>query len=401
MSASHVSNQPVIEAATARGRAEAPVDAPQGHGTPGREQERQLGREVKRELGTLPALYRPLLGTPWLVRVLCGLGTYPARHLSAGLPELILLAVARDNACRYCMGIGRFTLEMLGYSSVSIESLERDIHVADLDPTIRQALAVARRISRFSPPPDRCDTRRLSELGMSPEAIAELVFVASRASFITRLASFFDLPDERIARLGGSLWLRLLRPLLRRSFESIGRRWRPRAPSAPLPAAFEPIVAPFDVLPDLAATIRWSIEQAWLDPSSSPADDRPARSTDESSRTSALITAVVARALGTEQTERAASALLGQRDLAGHDVAEILDRLTSPHLDADEVALLSVARDSARHHAAVMSDHVNDLRRRFAEHRVVGIAGASSLANWLCRLEVLAGLVGPAPSASH
>ena len=141
-----------------------------------------LELEIKQALGGVPELPRHLMQAPWLLRQFMTLGAFNPSALPSGLADLVFYVVSRDNACRYCAGFGRVLLSALGYRERTIDRLERELPIADLDPKIDPALDVARKLSRFNPPPRAPEFARLRALGMDDAAIVELVFVAARTT---------------------------------------------------------------------------------------------------------------------------------------------------------------------------------------------------------------------------
>ncbi len=333
-----------------------------------------LEREIKATLGSVPELPRHLMSVPWLMRVSLTMGGYTPRELPRELADLTFFVVSRDNACRYCAGLGRTLLRVFGYRDATIDRLERELPIADLDPQLEPALDVARKLSRFNPPPRAAEFARLRKLGLGDAAINELVYVAATTAHANRLATFLDVPLEPFAEQRKGLLFRLTSPLIRRSIRAKRRAWTP--PAAAPPGPYEPLLANLSRTPVLQQTIRWALAR------SREASRVPRRS-------AAMLTAVVARALDCPRAEALARADARVHGLADDEAALWLQRLTAPGMSELERALIPLARETTRYQSHLIKPRFAALSERFDDETVIEAVGLYAQANMLCRLEPL------------
>ena len=77
----------------------------------------------------------------------------------SALPERLVrigsMVTAQENACRYCYGANRAFMKMLGYSEAFIQSVERDVQLAEMDPRERAFVDFCRNLARSRPRPSR------------------------------------------------------------------------------------------------------------------------------------------------------------------------------------------------------------------------------------------------------
>src|SRR5262245_54230470 len=120
---------------------------------------RELAADIKRCTGGMVPAWAPLLASvPWLVRANAQMIQERVAFMPLGLWDLIALVVSQDNSCRYCYGVTRTVLKVLGYRDEQFDRIERDVHVAELSPSDRAALQFARKLTRANPrltPADR------------------------------------------------------------------------------------------------------------------------------------------------------------------------------------------------------------------------------------------------------
>lgn len=331
-------------------------------------------RDIRRQLGGVPSWLTRIGRVPWLARALAMMMSKPVAHLDPNLCELVLLVVSQDNSCRYCFGVQRTMLRILGFREAYIARLERDIHLAELSSAEQTALQFARRVSRADPRPSAADYGALTRAGFSRAAAAELAFVAAATVFANRVATLLALPPDPVEIMAERPIFRLLRPLIARRV-----RTRPRRPE-PLPrpndGPWAAVVATLDGSP-AAGVLRRVIDQGWA------SDVLP-------TRTKLLILAVVARALGCVTSEAEARARLEREDLGAGDVDVILATLASPRLDAREAQLVPFARETAHHQDPVrLQRRMREVTRGLEPAEILEAVGTMALANSICRLSVL------------
>jgi alkylhydroperoxidase family enzyme len=333
-----------------------------------------LRDEVRRLVGTVPAWVAHVAPVPWLVRGLVRMQSKPVAFSPPALCDLIALAVSQDNSCRYCFGIQRTIMRVLGYREAQLERLERDHHLADLTPAERAALAFARKISRASPRVSPAERDELAAAGYTPLGVAEIAFVAAATVFANRGATLLALPPEPFEKFVERPLGRLLRPLLARKLRARPRRPEPLALPNDGPCAA--VVRVLDGSP-AATVLRQTIDEAWA----SPVLPR---------RTKALLLAVIGRALGCTHAETEATGILAADGLGASEIEDVLATLSSPRLDGRERRLVPFARDTARY------DHTVPIQRRMREAaeglrpaEILEAVGVMALANTVCRLSVL------------
>src|SRR5262245_8619573 len=324
--------------------------------------------------GFVPAWTARFAPLPWLVCAMSDMTSDPFASLPLRDASLISLVVSRDNSCRFCYGTQRALMRILGFDLDAIDRLERD-ELVDPDPSAQLALDFARKVSRGSPRPDTAQLAALERSGRSRESVAELVFAAASAVFANRVATLVALPPELIERSGYQLAGRLLRPLITRMVKP--RRKAPEASPVPNEGLGAPVVAALGMSP-AAGVLRRTIDGALA----SPVLPR---------RTKLLMLAVIARALECGRCEQDAASALLATGMAGGDVAQALDHLSSPALDAREAQLVPFARETVRCNPP-------DIQRRLRTpasslglgvEEVLEVVGVTAAGNALCRASII------------
>jgi hypothetical protein len=108
-----------------------------------------------------------------------------------------------------------------------------------------------------------------------------------------------------------------------------------------------------------------------------------------SERARALCFAVIARGLGAAVAEREARALLVRAGMDEAQVQSALANLTAPGMSDAEVAIVRFARDTIRYKPAIVQRSARTLREVLEPEQYVDVIGMTSLANAVCRLEVV------------
>jgi uncharacterized peroxidase-related enzyme len=323
-------------------------------------------------MGILPRWVACVAEVPWIPRAFAVMNQTPLAHMAPLLRELIALVVSQDQSCRYCYGMTRAMLRVLGYSDDLVDRLERDLQLADLDRHDQRALEFARRVSKANPRPRAAEIDALRAAGFTRPAIAEIAYVAAVNVCSNRLATLLSLPPEPVVRWVEHPLGRIVRPLAAVMLRP--RRARPESlprnegPCAEVVAALEGAPA--------ARVLRGVIDDAMA----SPVLPR---------RTKLLMLAVIGRALGCAHSE--AGARTGLRD-DGMDAAaldDLLANLGSPQLDARDALLVPFARETVRYRNTDIQQRTRALRDRLSVVEAVEAVGIASLANGICRLSVL------------
>ena len=177
-----------------------------------------LEQRFKRETGRPGKLMQFFEGCPWLadtlVRLSVQLNTHV--HLEPGLSDLIGLVVSQDNSCRFCFGMQRAFLRVLGMSEERITRLEQDHLTGDFSEREHAVLELARRISSSRPLVSASEVEPLRALGMSRDEIIEAAGATAVHLFFNRVSTLAALPPDSMERFPDSFWVRLARPLLAR-----------------------------------------------------------------------------------------------------------------------------------------------------------------------------------------
>jgi AhpD family alkylhydroperoxidase len=333
-----------------------------------------LVAEISRTHGGLvPGWASRFAPVPWLVRTMSEMTSLPFAHLSVRDNSLIALVVSRDNSCRFCYGTQRALMRILGHERDAIERLERG-ELVDPDPAGQLGLDFARKISRGIPRPGAPECAALERAGRSREAVAEVAVSAAFTVFANRAGTLVALPAEPIERTSYQVVGRLLRPILLRRVRFGGRKLPPAQRNDGVGAD---VVAALGTSP-AAGVLRRAIDAALA----SPVLPR---------RTKLLMLAVVARSLACGRSELDARTALEAEGMAADDVAQTLDHLGSPALDAREALLVPFARETVRCRPVEIQERLRALASELALTReeLLEVVGITALANALCRASVV------------
>ncbi len=333
-----------------------------------------LRAEVRGMMGAVPAWVAHVAPAPWFVRAMMRMLSKPVAFLPPRLCDLIALVVSQDNSCRYCFGIQRAIMRVLGYRESELARLERDHELADTTEAERAALDFARRISRANPRVSTTERNAVVAAGYSPVGVAEIAFVAAATVFANRSATLLALPPEPLERFVESPLGWLVRPVLARKLRS-----RPRAAEGlktPNHGPCAAVVGTLDGSP-AANVLRQTIDEAWA----SPVLPR---------RTKSLLLAVIGRALACARSEGEAAEALADDGFATAEIGEVLATLSSPRLDARERSLVPFARDTVRYDRTVpIQRRMRQTAAGLTPAETVEAVGVIALANAVCRLSVL------------
>ncbi len=334
---------------------------------------RQLAAEVRRHMGILPRWVGLLADVPWVPRAFAVLNHAPLAHVPPHLRSLTAFVVSQDQSCRYCYGMTRTALKILGYGDQFIERLERDVQLADLSPGEQHALEFARKVSKANPRPGPSDIAGLRDAGFSTPAIAEIAYLVMVDVSSNRLATLLALPSEPVLRWVDHPLLRLVRPVVALAL----RERRAKAERLPQPndGPCSAMIAALDGAP-AARVLRGVIDQAMA----SPVLPR---------RTKLLMLAVIGRALGCTHAEAEARAGLASEGLDAASLAPVLANLGGPMLDARDALLVPFARETVRYQNAIIQRRTRELAERLTPPEVIEAVGIAALANGVCRLSIL------------
>jgi len=335
----------------------------------------ELERWVRRMLGITPPPTRYFSRCPWIMRAFVRFdeSLLPLQHIDLQTARFIALVVSQDNSCRFCYAANRSVLKFIGVPDNVVSGLEQELLVAS-DPDLKDDLAFARSVSRADPiPADEC--RRLVSAGRARGRIQEIAFVAACHTYYNRLATLPALPLVEVEHLLDAWWMRLLRPAI---------AWKMRRPStsrvddSALDLGSTPFPYLIDALRDLSIARPFAavLSEAWQSPALSE-------------RTRALCFAVIAHGLGASVAEREAHALLVRAGMDDAQVQSALANLTAPGMSDAEVAVARFARDTIRYKPALVQRSARALCEVLAPEQYIDVIGVTSLANAVCRLEVV------------
>jgi len=340
----------------------------------------ELERRFHRETGRPGQLMRFFGGSPWISDVMLRVSVQVATvvHLDADLVDQVGMVVRQDNSCRFCFGVQRAFLRVLGMSEKRITRMEHDLLTGDFNPRERAALDFARRVSQSKPLTSEADLVPLREVGFSEEEIIELAGLVGLHLFLNRMSTFVALPPRHMEEFPDQWWMRVMRPFIAVKFRRMRHRGRPTAlleveKTGPLST----FVNALDGLP-MARDLRLIIDRLWGSSSLPP-------------RTISVLLAVVARALGSSRCEEEARGLLIQDGFAIDDIDQLLTHLSSPALSEVERALVPLARETVWYQPAQIQRRCAEVQSQVSNEQFLDFLGAVSLLNSLCRLEAIVG----------
>lgn len=315
-----------------------------------------------------------LADCPWMLRADVYLDEAYV-HIT-DIAGLIYLAVSRDNSCRFCYGASRFLMRLQGFSESDIERIERDVELATTEPKVDLALDFARRVSRANPPPGAADKQALHDAGYDETAIKEIAFHAADVIFHNRVGTLLALPPQDDAILHDKGLFAALRHEFKQLFAQTSTPSQPEKLSDELKTGpYSNVVIALDGIVQ-ARLLRTIIDEAWESPHLS-------------TRTKALIFAVIARGLGSEAAEREAYRLLEGEGLSADRVDMILAHLSAPELDETEARILPYVRETIWYQAPTAQRRGRELRAQLSNEQFLETVGIAALANMVCRLPLV------------
>lgn len=338
----------------------------------------ELERRFERATGRPGQLMRYFGGSKWTADTMLRISVQVTTTVDID-PETVDqagLVVSQDNSCRFCFGVQRAFLRVLGMSEKRINRLEQDLLTGDFTARERAALDFARRISQSKPLTNTNDIRAMRENGFSDDQIVEFAGLVGVHLFLNRMSTFVALPPQRLEKMPDSTLVRVLRPLLAIKF----RRMRHRAKATALlqvekTGPLSAFVNALDGLP-LAHDLRIIIDRLWSASSLPP-------------RTVTVLFAIVARALGSQRCEQEARSMLATYEFSSGDVDQILTHLASPALSALESVLVPLARETVWYEPTTIQRHCAEIQSELSAEQFLDFCGTVSLFNMLCRLGVI------------
>ncbi|MBC5765913.1 carboxymuconolactone decarboxylase family protein [Ramlibacter albus] len=329
--------------------------------------------EVKRVMGMVPDWMRRIAPSPWLRQVCLDFSTYRFDALPQRMTDIGFMVTSQENSCRYCYGLSRAMMRLLGYSDELITRIERDVQLAELDPRERVFIGFCRNLARSNPRPSRAARLELLQLGFSPLEVAEMAFMVADHSFGNRITTFLAVPPEASVEKMADSWLgKLMRPL-------IAKQLRKRPPPRNAPprdaATLSPIARTLEGLP-AAGMFQDALDAAFASPNISL-------------RTKLLMFGVIARSLECPFCEAEVVQRLAQQGMPQAQVRASLESLADAQLDPMEEPLLAWARDTVRYQTLDIQKRTHALRERIGAERTLEAIGVAALANATVRLAML------------
>ena len=320
---------------------------------------------------------------PWLREFCFSARTY--FYSVAVMPErlfpMVAMVVAQENSCRYCYGLNRALLKILGYSEAFIDGVERNMRVAELDEREHAVLAFCRNLARSRPRPARSEAEALINLGYSPLAVAEIAACVAGSCFYNRVITMTACPPQEDLERASRSPVEVLKGIAATFMQGIAARRQVTRTIAPLDTAtladgaFGPVVATLAGLP-AAANVKAAVDGAFASAVLSPS-------------AKALMFAVVARALDCPTSEAEARKLLKGDDMDDAEIDAALATLKSKRLASRESSLLPWARDTVNYVTPVMQKQTRTLAAEIGDTAVLEAIGTAALANAIVRLAML------------
>ena len=338
----------------------------------------ELERRFARETGRPGKMMRYFEGSKWLgdviVRVSVQLMTFV--HVDPDLVDQAGLIVAQDNSCRFCFGVQRTFLRVLGMPEKKINLLEQDLLTGDFSPREKAALKFARQISQSKPLVTPKDAEALLEFDFSKDEIIELSGLIGLHLLLNRMSTFVALPPQPQENFPDQWWVKLAKPLIALKFKQM--RKHPKLVADSRTDNQGPMSAVTNALAPLpmAEDFRQMLDGLWFNSSLSP-------------RTVTLLFGVVGRALGSARCEEQARKMLLDDGLTDAEIGQILDHLASPALTEVEALLIPLARETVWYQPAKIQRRCAKVQDMVSHEQFLDFLGGVSLLNAVCRLGFL------------
>jgi len=160
-----------------------------------------LERRFTDETGRPGRLMRYFEGSPWIADTMVRMSVQITTvvRIDPNLLDQAGRVVSQDNSCRFCFGVQRAFLRVLGMSERRIFRLEQALLTGDFTPYERAALDFARRLSQSKPLVGESDLVGLRENGFSNELIVELTGLIGSHLFLNHMSTFVALPPRHMA----------------------------------------------------------------------------------------------------------------------------------------------------------------------------------------------------------
>lgn len=334
-------------------------------------------KEVVSIYGLLPGFIRRTAAVPWVSRAYFDFANAETPSLSTGERELAAFVTAQENACRYCYGVARMRMRMLGFTEEMVDRIERSAQLAEADPEERELVRFCRNLARSKPRPSLEARKALESVGYTPLQVVELAFDTVASSFCNRTSTLLAMPPEFDMERGApkkNLW-----STLKAFFPGSQRQPKIPPPAYPRSTGLPMLKELVDVLEGSpGATVLEGTVQACFAKSKLPR------------RTICLVFAVIAHALNSKLCARAAADALDAEGFPRATLDEVLKTLGSRELDDIEQRLLPWARDTVW-----LPEQPKRIQEKtlpltsLGDQMLLEAVGTASLANTCVRLAML------------
>lgn len=341
----------------------------------------QWESELRRRGGQPFEVDRRIASSRWLREAAFAVTSYQPSALPERLLRIGSMVTAQENACRYCYGANRAYMKVLGYSEAFIQSVERDVQLAETDPRERAFVEFCRSLARSRPRPSRSARERLLSLGYSGPEVAEMAFLIAMGCFYNRVATLIACPPEvkfermangpvgRLIGMATPLWRKL------RGGKPQSGRDTSAADSQIAAGAFGPVLTPLAGLP-AGMVMKIALESAFA--------------SEVLGRTSkGLMFAVIARTLGCPHCEGEARGMLAIEGMGSAEVDAALATLQTDRLPAEQSGLLPWTRDTVSYDTPSIQRKTRALAGALSHAQLLEAIGVASLGNATVRLAML------------
>jgi len=310
--------------------------------------------------------------SPWLARAVNSLSD-PDRvsHSPFHLMGVSYFVASQENSCRYCYGMARAVMKIVGFTERQIQDLENEASLAD--GLTRQVVDFARKLARSNPSPARRDQEALVAAGLSEEASREVAANVVKACFANRIATFLALPpNQAVERLPNG-------PLGRIRTLLLGSKFRGRRVPPPAGYRNEGPCARTIAAAGRNPTAAWLRElvDGWYASPLLPG------------RCKLLMLAVIARQLGSRTCEEEAVEGLARQGTGPQEIQDFLATLSAASLTELEAILLRWTRETVWYEPRAIQASTRRLLGEVGESRALEALGSAAVCNSLARLALV------------